>query len=160
MSKGLVEIRNGIDDVYRELIDANKGDALPVDEIMTVVKARLQSEIERFQLELVDATLGRLIHEVGRRKGGRSRNADFRDLFNGYKRIPQSVLIGKGRRKPTGQLSIGELKAYLEEHSHRSLNRHHEEFRRMIADCTEYVTSENDTLEVLLQKRADAVGRD
>lgn len=160
MSKALVQIRDGIDEVYSDLVESDGGGVLSVKDILVSVRQKLSHDIERFQTELVNASLERLIHDVGRRRGRRRSNDEFGDLFEGYKRIPRTLLIKEGARKSTSKMTISELEAYLDDHTPRSVANDHEEMRRLIMDCRKYVESERDTFEVLLRRQAEAKHND
>ena len=157
-TKALVQLRNDIGEVYRNSITSAGNRALSMADILQSIKLELQTKIKAVESELIDLTLTSFIHDVGRRKEQSSIGTEERDLFDGYKRIPQSVTIDGSRKKRTAQLSIAEAEAYLEEHSLKVASDQHQEFRRLIEDCREFRKSENDTLEVLIQRRSAADG--
>lgn len=156
MSKALVQIRDGIDDVYSDLVESNDGGVLSVKDMLASVRQKLAHDIEWFETELINASLERLIHDVGRRRGRRRSNDEVADLFEGYKRIPRTLLVKEGARKSTAKMTISELETYLDDHTPRSVANDHEEMRRLITDCRKYVKSERDTFEVLLRRQAEA----
>lgn len=153
MSKALIQIRDGIDDIYSDLVERNEGGVLAVKDLIAAVRERLGSDIQRYETELVDASLERLIHDVGRRRGRKRSKDSPTDLFSGYKRIPRTLLVKEGTRKSTAKMTIEELEAYLEDHTPRSVANDHEEMRRLIRDCRKFKQSDSDTFEVLLQRQ-------
>ncbi len=154
-SKVLIKLRNDIDRVYPNSIASAGNQAVSVEEILRSVKSELAVEIDNAKGDLIDASLVRLINDVGRRKEKTSNGANTLDLFGGYKRIPQSVTIGTGKKR-TLKLSIAEAESYLNVHSIRTVNEQNQELRRLILDCRKFQNSESDTLEEMLQRRAEA----
>ena len=155
----MVELRNSIDDLVRDSFRKREGGALSTDEILKEVQRRLKSQISAVESELMDIALKRLIDGVGRRKAGRRKVEDERDLFGEYPSIPQMLTIAEKQRKRTAKLSIGEVQDYLDAHSPRAVSEQYEAIKRLVHDCLPFKKSSDDTLEELLErKRQSASG--
>lgn len=157
MSKGLIKIREGIDDVYDELVESSAGGVISIGQMVISLREVLAPDIRQFEAELIDATLKRLIHDVGRRRGRTSAHDGSGDLFAGYKRIPRTLLIREDARKSTLKMTILEMESYLRERAPKVVANDHDEMRRLITDCRKFAESDQDTLEILLRRQADSI---
>ena len=155
----LVQLRERIAEIYRGFISSSSNGVASIDEIMQLIKSELDPEIKAVKSDLVDLMLKRFVHDVGKRKERRVKDIQEADLFEGYKRIPQSILINGRNMKRTAKLSLAEAEAHLEKHSPKAISDQHQEFRRLVDDCRAFWKSESDTLETLMERRAEAEAR-
>jgi hypothetical protein len=152
----LVQLRERIAEIYRGFISSSSNGIASIDEIMQVIKSELDLEIKAVESDLVDLMLRRFVHDVGKRKERRVKGIQETDLFEGYKRIPQSISIDGRNKKRTAKLSLAEAETYLKKHSPQAISDQHQEFRRLVEDCRAFWKSESDTLETLMERRAEA----
>ena len=150
-AKYLIGLRNDIDDLVNESFRKREGGALSTDDILKEVKRRLKPQISAAESDLIDIALKRLIDSVGRRKAGRRKAEGERDLFGDYPNIPQMLTIGEKKRKRTAKLSIGEALDYLDTHSPKAVSERYEAIRRLVDDCLPFKTSDDQTIEELLE---------
>ena len=154
--KSMVALRNEIDDLVNESFRKRGGGALSTDEMLKEVKRLLTTQIVAAHSDLIDVALKRLIDGVGRRKAGRRKMGGERDLFGDYPNIPQTLSIGEKKRKPTAEMSIGEAVRYLDSHGPKAVNERFEAMKRLVDDCLPFKTSDDDTIEELIQRKKRA----
>jgi len=156
MSKELAQLRDGIDDVYSELLASCSTGTLSMREIRREIRSRLPTEIDASGPALQDLSLDQLIHQVGRRRRANLPDERQGDFLAGYKRIPQSLTDEVGNKKLLEKFSIPELEGYLDEHTRKKIEKDHSELRRLISDLRIFVQSSNDSIELLLRRRDES----
>ena len=151
-TKAMVEFRNKIAAIYLKSVKSPGSDGVSIDDIIKSVKIELKSEIDNLQPDLIDATLRAFVYNVGRRKMPLSSNGDATSLFEEYKRIPHGLKIGGNKLKPTSDATISEVMLYIGEHERKSKDSL-TELKRLVSDLEPYKEREDDSLEVLMQRK-------
>ena len=149
----LCDLRNGIEDIYREVMSEQGNGEAPNSIVLSRVKSQKSREVEALAPQLVDIALTKLFNDVSTRKGARSKSDDGIDLFGGYRGIPRSVTIAIGMKKDTAKLSFAEADKWMSDHSLQLINDRHDEFRRLVNDCRPFQKSDQDTLEVAMERK-------
>ena len=151
-TKAMVEFRNKIAAIYLKSVKSPGSDGVSIDDIIKSVKIELKSEIDNLQPDLIEITLRNIVNSVWQRKAPLSLDGDSTSLFEEYNRIPHGLNIGTNKLKPTSDATISELWQYIgkrERKSKDSLT----ELKRIASDLEPYKEHEDDTLEVLMQRK-------
>ncbi len=149
----LSALRAGIEQIYDELMRQQGNGEVSNAAVLARVREDKAQEISVLTEQLVDMALTKLLNDVSVRKGRGGRVLHGPDLFGIYQGIPKSVTIGRGRKKDTSQLTIGQAESWLEARLAKPEDNRFESFRRMVDECKPYQTLEDDTLATLLDRR-------
>lgn len=148
----IISLRNGIDDVCREVFREMGGGVASNTIILDRVKTKRHDEIRDLNGELVEMSLVKLINDVSRRQTMNLGASDGPDLFGHYRGIPQRVAIGREKKKHTAKLTINEAKLWLKAHSPKVKQDRYSEFRRLVEDCERYGAAGDETLEEAMKR--------
>jgi hypothetical protein len=154
--QSLGDLRNVLEEIAREVMEGASNGEAPNSAILTRLKNQRPNLIKFFTPQLVDIALTKLLNEVSGRNRARLPSGYEFDLFGDYGKIPNSVTIGRGQKKDTAKLSIAEAKSWLRNHSNRTVQSDHAGFRRLVEECEKYVESDDETIEIALERKRTA----
>ncbi len=153
MKTTLGDLRNGIEDIYRDIMrEAGNGEA-PNAIVLQRVRQDLGDEIRKLSNQLEDIALVKLLNEVSNRKGRSGSGATSPDLFGDYGNIPNQITISRRIKKSTAELTIAEAQLWLEAHTKKRDNPRHKAFRQMLEDLSSHQHAEEDTLATMLRRK-------
>ena len=150
----LSDLRNGIEEVYREIMRQQRDGEASNAAVVSKVRRDKAEEVALLTDQLVDIALVKLLNEVSSRKGVRNSDAGTLDLFGRYQGIPKSVTILKGKKKSTSLLTIAQADLWLKARMQKPDDDRHESFRRMVDDCRPFQQAEDDSLATMMERRA------
>ena len=152
----LSDLRNAIEAINREVMkEQGNGEASNATVLDRVMKTHAK-EVELLTPQLVGIALTKLLNEVSSRKRPSANFPEGIDLFGAYRGIPKSVSIVRGKKKDTAKLKFAEVDLWLKTHSEKIRDPKYDDFRRLVEDCRPYKISEEDTLEMAMERKRQA----
>lgn len=156
LKTSLSDLRNGIEGIHHEIMRQQRDGEASNGAVVAKVRRDKAAEIALLTDQLIDIALVKLLNEVSSRKGVSGSDTGTLDLFGGYQGIPKSVTILKGKKKSTLLLTIVQADLWLKARMQKPDDDRHESFRRMVDDCRPFQRSEDDTLAMIMERRAQA----
>lgn len=153
----LGDLRNGIEDIYRDIMRAAGNGEAPNGVVLERVRRDLGDEIRTLSSQLENIALVKLFNGVSSRKGRGRSEAALPDLFGDYGNIPNQITISRRIKKSTAELTIGEARLWLDAHTKKRDNPRHKAFRQMLEDLSSHQHTQEDTLATMLERKRVSV---
>jgi hypothetical protein len=148
----MVDLRNGIDEVYQKLMRENAGAVVLNATILDRINSELKPKISDLHSALVEMSLIKLINDVSRRRQKASTEQSGPDLFGEFAGIPQSVSVGRGMKMVTTDLTVGEARHWLDSHPPKPARDPMKGFRQFVQKCQEIGLSDEETLGSMMER--------
>jgi hypothetical protein len=155
----LSDLRNFMEGINRTIMGERGDGEAPNSEVLVRVKTEHGKTLKDLSAQLIDIALVKLNNEVNSRKGAKALTQEGVDLFGNYHRIPKGISVGKGRKKDTAKVTFFEADHYLDARRRPRDDKNDDEFKRLVEDCRPYKRSDDDTLEICMQRKIAAEGR-
>lgn len=149
----LTDLRNGIEEAYREVIREQGNGEAPNELVLKKVRSSLGAELIELNSNLVEIALIKLLNDVSNRKGAKAINGAGLDLFGQYRGIPKHIAVGPRKKKATAMITFVEADLWLKAHSMKASIDRNEEFRRLVEECRPFRQSDHDTLQMAMDRK-------
>lgn len=153
----LGDLHAAIESIYRDVMKEQGNGVVPNSIVLDRLTVERSALVQLYAPQLINMALTKLLNDVCRKNATRA-TSHVHDLFDGYRKIPMNVTVGRGFKKATEKLTILEAQEYLDNHLNRTSKNDYLDFRHMVDECREHARSSSETIEdVLVRLRGGVV---
>lgn len=148
-------LRTAIQGIYREMMTSEADGVVSNEAVIERVRETQAEMLRLLAPDLERIALTKLLNDVGSRRGAGSSDLYGVDLFGEY-HVKSAIPFGRGNKKSVLRCSVRDLDAYLAKRSKKVKATPDEQMKTLLGTLRKYMKSNEDTLEMLLERQNEA----